>query len=238
MLCAGAGALVGTSKTSAQTAPIRIADQPTEIALAQISSHTVRLSLVPIENGQPKSIPDDGLLVQRALVPSRIRLRTLTRVERIPLGKVTLTINSDPLTITATQENGRLVQQLRIDQKTGTVFFKLGDGPLLGLGEGGPQFDRRGNKDEMRSGQGGYRLRTHGGRVPIPWLVGTSGWAMFIHQPFGTFDFTGAESKFQPPSPDAALPLDIFFIASSEPATIMAEYARLTGYAEMPPLWS
>ena len=144
LLFAGAGALVGTSKTSAQTAPIRIADRPIEIALAQISSHTVRLSLVPIENVQPKSIPDDGLLVQRALVPSRIRLRTLTRVEKIPLGKVTLAINSDPLTITAAQENGRLVQQLRIDQKTGTVFFNLGDGPLLGLGEGGPQFDRSG----------------------------------------------------------------------------------------------
>jgi len=90
----------------------------------------------------------------------------------------------------------------------------------------------------MHSGQGGYQLRTHGGRVPIPWVIGTAGWAMFIHQPFGTFDFSGAESKFQPPSTDAALPLDIFLIASSEPATIMAEYARLTGYAEIPPLWS
>ena len=61
---------------------------------------------------------------------------------------------------------------------------------------------------------------------------------MFIHQPFGTFDFSGTESKFQPAGPEAALPLDIFFVAANEPVTIMAEYARLTGYAEMPPLWS
>ena len=40
----------------------------------------------------------------------------------------------------------------------------------------------------MRNGQGGYQLRTHGGRVPIQWLIGTAGWALFIHQPFGTFD--------------------------------------------------
>jgi alpha-glucosidase/alpha-D-xyloside xylohydrolase len=32
--------------------------------------------------------------------------------------------------------------------------------------------------------------------------------------------------------------LDFFFVASPDPATIMAEYARLTGHAEMPPLWS
>src|SRR5260370_22436086 len=61
---------------------------------------------------------------------------------------------------------------------------------------------------------------------------------MFIHQPFGTFDFTGTESKFQPTGPAAALPLDIFFVGSREPATIMAQYARLTGHAEMPPLRS
>src|SRR5262249_29384139 len=104
--------------------------------------------------------------------------------------------------------------------------------------EGGPQFDRRGSVDTMRSGQSGYRLATHGGRVPIPWLIGTRGWAMFIHQPFGTFDFTGRQSKFLPTSPQAALPLDIFIVISREPGTVMREYARLTGYADMPPLWS
>ena len=75
------------------------------------------------------------------------------------------------------------MQRLRVGAKTGSLAFDLGDG--LGLGEGGPQFDRRGSADRMRSSQGGYRLRTHGGRVPIPWLIGTSGWAMFIHRPYG-----------------------------------------------------
>jgi alpha-glucosidase/alpha-D-xyloside xylohydrolase len=59
---------------------------------------------------------------------------------------------------------------------------------------------------------------------------------MFIHQPLGTFDFAGSRGRFQPTTPDA--PLDLFFIAAAEPATIMSEYARLTGHAEMPPLWS
>jgi alpha-glucosidase/alpha-D-xyloside xylohydrolase len=105
----------------------------------------------------------------------------------------------------------------------------------------------------MRSGQGGYQLRTHGGRVPIPWVIGTNGpagaWAIFFRAPFGTFDFTGAESKFIPavpgpvpqgttPPPVQPLPLDIFVVVSKDPATILAEYARLTGKPELAPLWS
>ncbi|MGB7284678.1 MAG: TIM-barrel domain-containing protein [Candidatus Acidiferrum sp.] len=144
----------------------------------------------------------------------------------------------DPLTFTITGVKGQTIQQLSLDKESGVVSFVTGDGPLLGLGEGGPQFDRRGSIDRMKNGQGGYQLATHGARVPIPWLIGTGGWAMFFHQPFGTFDFSGAQSKFQPPTPQSALPLDIFFVASRDPATIMAEYARLTGHAEMPPLWS
>ncbi|MFZ0340356.1 MAG: glycoside hydrolase family 31 protein, partial [Terracidiphilus sp.] len=96
-----------------------------------------------------------------------------------------------PLTFTITTPDGPLIQQLTVDTETGIVSFASGDSPLLGLGEGGPQFDRRGSTDRMKSGQGGYQLGTHGGRVPIPWLNGTSGWAMFFHQPLGTFDFTG-----------------------------------------------
>ncbi len=147
-------------------------------------------------------------------------------------------IAPNPPTFTFTNAEGQTIQRLSIDEETGVVSFLTGDSPLLGLGEGGPQFDRRGSTDRMKSGQGGYHLATHGGRVPIPWVIGTEGWAMFFHQPFGTFDFTGEQSKFAPTSPQSALPLDIFFVASRDPATIMREYALLTGHAEMPPLWS
>jgi len=45
-------------------------------------------------------------------------------------------------------------------------------------------------------------------------------------------------SKFEPTDRATAFPLDLFFVASTDPATIMGEYARLTGHGEMPPLWS
>ena len=90
----------------------------------------------------------------------------------------------------------------------------------------------------MRSGQGGYKLATHGGRVPVPWIIGASGWAIFFHQPFGTFDLTGQQAKFQPASRGAASRSIFSSSRAPDPATIMAEYARITGHAEMPPLWS
>jgi alpha-glucosidase/alpha-D-xyloside xylohydrolase len=147
-------------------------------------------------------------------------------------------VEREPLSLTVTGKAGRLIQKLRIDQQTGAISFNLGDRPVLGFGEGGPQFDRRGSKDEMRNGQGGYRLRTHGGRAAIPWLIGTSGWAMLIHQPLGKFDLTGAEGRLDPLSPAASLPVDLFIVDGGDPVRVMAEYARLTGQPEMPPLWS
>ena len=51
-----------------------------------------------------------------------------------------------------------------------------------------------------------------------------------------TFDFTGPEGQFTPRR--ALLPLDVFVVASRDPAAIMREYARITGFAELPPLWT
>jgi alpha-glucosidase (family GH31 glycosyl hydrolase) len=237
MVCAGAGALLAKGRISARPGTLRVADRAIELDLAQISSHTIRLSLIPIEEGRPTPIPIEGSIVGQALTPSGIRINTLAGEQRVTLSQFKLTISPEPLTITVF-ENERLVQRLVIDKLRGSVAFAIADGPVLGLGEGGPQFDRRGNKDEMRNGQGGYRLRTHGGRAAIPWLVGTRGWALFINQPFGTFDLTGKEGRFEPVKSDGSLPLDIYIVGAREPRQIMTEYARLTGVPEMPPLWS
>ncbi len=140
------------------------------------------------------------------------------------------------MTVKIDSASGAPIQQIKIDGQSGAIGFLTGEAPLLALGEGGPQFDRRGTTDRMRSGQGGYQLRTHGGRVPIPWLIGTGGWAIFFHQPLGSFDFTGPEGRLQPTG--APLPIDLFVVASRDPSVIMAEYAGLTGRAELPPLWS
>ncbi len=229
--------LLGPVSSGADT-HLRVAGRDVEIQIAPVSAHTVRLSVLPIENGQAGTVPDEGSLVRTSWGKPAATLRRPARAHTVKSGDLRIAILLDPLSFAIRTAKGESVQQLQIAKDTGVVSFETGNSPLLGLGQGGPQFDRRGSTDRMRSGQGGYQLRTHGGRVPIPWLIGTSGWAMFIHQPFGTFDFTGPESKFQPPSASAALPLDVFFVASREPATILSEYALLTGLAELPPLWS
>src|SRR5260221_3447275 len=219
----------------ADSSGIQIATRPVEISLTPATPRTVRISVTPVDNS---AVPSDGSLVKDNWGTPAARVRSLDRAKSVRCGELTVKLSPNPLTIRVEAKDGKLVQQLRIDQETGAVSFPLGGTPRLGLGAGGPQFDRRRSPDRMRSRQGGYQLRTHGGRVPIPWLVGTSGWAMFIHHPFGTFDFTGKEGKFLPSGPQAALPLDVFVVGAREPAAILGEYAKLTGYPEMVPLWS
>ena len=234
---AASAALIAQRARADQQA-LRVAGQEVEIQVSRVSAHTVRITVLPIKDGGLGSIPMDGSLVQTAWDVPVAKLRRAEQRESIRSGDLRISFSPTPPIIVIKTANGETIQQLKLDPETGIVSFSTGTAPLLGLGEGGPQFDRRGSTDRMRSGQGGYKLRTHGGRVPIPWIIGTAGWAMFIHQPFGTFDFTGAESKFLPVSPASALPLDIFLVASRDPATILAEYALLTGHPEMPPLWS
>ena len=166
-----------------------------EIQVASVSEHTLRLSILPAKNGHAGSIPFNGSLVRTAWDPPIAKLHGGAQAQTIKLGSMTLKFSPDPLTFTLATASGETVQTLTWDRESGAVGFTTGNSPLLGLGEGGPQFDRRGSIDSMISGQGGYKLATHGGRVPIPWIIGTSGWAMFFNQPFGTFDFTGPRAS-------------------------------------------
>jgi len=155
-------------------------------------------------------------------------------------GRLRVAVTEAPLRIAVGDPASSL--RFAIDPENAAVSWDVRDEALLALGEGGPQFDRRGSVDRMRSGQGGYQLRTNGGRVPIQWLVGTSGWGLYIHQPLGTFDFSGtkrqpAVATFTPP-PTSPLPLDLFVAVSNDPAELLRAYAEITGFAEMIPLWS
>src|SRR5215472_17436893 len=238
---ASAGALLKAqaSPHPRKEAEIIIAGKPVEALAAPVTPHTVRITVAPIENGKPQPVIDDGSLLSREWPQPVSRFTASAAADQsVKCGNLTLKFSFDPLTIEVDTTGGRPVQRLRIDGKTGSLSFQLGQGPVLGLGEGGPQFDRRGWTDRMRSGQGGYRLRTHGGRVPIPWLIGTGGWAMFIHQPYGILDLTGKEGRFDPAPVTPPLPLDVFVIGAGEPSQIMAELAGLTGKPELPPLWT
>lgn len=235
---AAAGGFFAERDGHAQGAPLRVAGQDVEIQILPISAHTVRIAVLPVTGGKASTVPNEGALVRDSWGPAAATLTGIAHAQTIKASGLSVKFAPDPITFGIETAAGESVQQIDVNPDTGAVSFLTGDAPLLGLGEGGPQFDRRGSTDMMRSGQGGYRLRTHGGRVPIPWIISTSGWAIFFHLPYGAFDFTGAKSRLDPHNGTAALPLDLFVIASRKPETIMAEYAHLTGHAQMPALWT
>ena len=191
---------------------ISVAGQPVEILVDQVTAVTTRVSIMP---RGARVMPTDGSLVAEPVKP-----RTLA-VARSSGGLLQIGVGN---------------RRFSIDPESGTLTFALGRGPLLGLGEGGPQFDRHGSTISARSGQGGYQLRTHGGRVPVQWLIDTERGAIFVHQPYGVFDLTGTDGRFDPGA--RPIPLDFFVVSSREPDVIMKEYARLTGFPALPPLWS
>src|SRR5215510_1812048 len=209
---------------------LELAGRAVKLTITAISDHTLRINLSPIET-EPDAVPaaNDSLVQRDWKGPQKQFAQPESN--NFKLLNFAIKVGTDPLRLEVMDQQ-RPVQQIAFDPKTAGLSFRIGNSPILGFGEGGPQFDRRGITDQMRSGQGGYRLRTHGGRVPIPWLIGTGGWALYIHQPEGTFDLTG-EKGFFIPRPGKLLPVDIFLVSSLDPATIIGEFSRLTGFPEM-----
>jgi alpha-glucosidase/alpha-D-xyloside xylohydrolase len=242
---AGAGLMISGGVLRGQSTPITINGKPVEIVIASISPVTVRITVMPVSGGR---LPDDGALVAAADGTPRARRREAFPPVRA--GSLVVRFTDSPPTLHIDGAKGELIQKLTLDAATPNMSFLLPKGPLLGFGEGGPQFDRKGSTDRMRNGQGGYNLRTHGGRVPVQFLIGTDGWGMYIHQPVvmsppqpqgappspPVFDFTGTEGRMLPAGEVA--PLDLFVTASKEPATIVREFAHVTGFAQLPALWT
>ena len=232
---ATAAAVLAGGIIRGQTSDIIVGGRPVEIVVASLTADTVRLTVLPIVASKPMSVPLNGGLAQPAAAKTVGQARSASVFKPVQAGNLIVRFTESPPTIVVENKSG-VVQKLGLNTATSEMSFLLPKGPLLGLGEGGPQFDRKGSIDQMRNGQGGYQLRTHGGRAPVQWLVGTDGWGMFIHHPQGTFDFTGPGGKFSPREPGE--PCDIFVVSPRSPAQLMQEYARITGLPELPALWT
>ncbi len=240
----GAGLAIGRRQfLRGEANEIVVAGQPVEISVASLSPTTARITLRPIHNGAADSLPVTGELVAEKLGRTITQSRASSSLSRVRAGDLVVKFTDAPPTITVETRAGVVVQRLVFDAAAPGMSFLLADGPLLGLGEGGPQFDRKGSTDRMSNGQGGYRLATHGTRAPIQWLVGTERLGdvhssavrrVRLHrQP-------RASSRRRPEQRQsgAVAPLDVFVVASKDPAVIMREYARITGLPEMPARWT
>lgn len=237
---AGAGVMLGAREhiIRGRMADLVIAGRPAELAIATVSPATVRITLRPLQaGGAATPVAATGELAQDDVGKVVAHGHTVANDSHVRAGDLIITFTDGPPTIVVETLKHATVQRLTFSATAPGMSFLFSKGPLLGLGEGGPQFDRKGSTDRMINGQGGYRLATNGTRAPIQWVVGTDGFGLFIHQPYGAFDFTGAIGTFTPRD-GAALPMDIFVVGSLEPRVIMREYARITGLPEMPPRWA
>ena len=152
-------------------------------------------------------------------------------------GEFKVHLEERPWRMTILGADGKTRQQLRLEPKTGAIHFSLGEEPLFGLGEGGHPLNRRGTTDDMRNGQHGPDQATYGARVPIPWLMSATGrWGIFFAHPWGSFDLGGEEGRFLPTEETPTR--DIFIVLADTPTELLREWAGLTGYPHLPPLWT
>jgi alpha-glucosidase/alpha-D-xyloside xylohydrolase len=236
---AGAGAMLCPRLTFGQDGSITVNNRSVSIECSPVGTTAVRITLRPIDGVTARAVNSDGALVTETFGPAPVPQTTAAAAARMTAGDFSIRFTPTPPALHVSHA-GIPLQTLMFDAAGPTVGFQLSSGPLLGFGEGGPQFDRKGQTYNNRSGQGGYRLETHGGRVPIQWLVGTgdaTNWGLFLHQPLGAFDLTGSAGQFTPSSPTPET-IDIFLAASKNPADLMTAFSRITGFPEMPPLWS
>jgi alpha-glucosidase/alpha-D-xyloside xylohydrolase len=213
--------------------PKTVAGRNVELAVRVVSERTLRISVTPVDAmGVTEAVRDEPVLVGREWPRPLLRLRSQLSPPAANAAGWQITAGGDVLTVRS--GNTALRFEFAAD---GSVAFPRGEKPIYGLGQGGPQFDRRGQLYTPRNDHGAYNLAKLGGRLPIPLLVSTEGWALFFHQPLGNIDLTGATGKFVPADTPNALPLD-FFVIASDPPGIMREYASLTGFPSLPPIWA
>ena len=244
------------AQSTAVAPPLVVAGKRVEIAATKVTDRTVRIRIRPIdESGIAQPSRESPILVKRdwpePVYVSRSRAPQWSR--EVQVGNLSLSVRPFPLTIRIEGPQADQRQEIQIDEASGSLSFTLGDRPIFGLGQGGPQFDRRGHAYPMVNNQSGYRLTTFSGRMAIPWLISPAGWAIFFQSPHGQIDLSGSPNPWAvdldtaPVSTGSGrlvakpghepLPLD-FFVSMATPAELMTEYAVFTGFPSMPPLWA
>ncbi len=238
---------------------LQIAGKDVEIQLTAVSAHTFRLTVQPVLEGKLTDIADDGTLLRTAFGAPAAKFRGAARAQTVKLGESAGERSQpDPLTFSIETAKGDTVQHIQIDtaDRRSFVYHRRLSDPGTGRRRSAvrPPGQYRTHDERLRGIQPAQfrQPRSHSvadrRRAAGP-CTSTSR--------IGRFDFTGDESKFQPApafvprggrggrrlrrpriSRRFALPIDLFVVASKDPAVIMGEWARLTGRPELPPLWS
>lgn len=217
---------------------LSVAGRNVEVRVIPVTERTARIAVLPVDSsGAAAALPDEPVVVARHWAAPVIQVRSRVPAAASKAGTLTVEVRTDAgVEVSVAGPSGVPPQQFRIAVDTGALSFRIGEQPLLGLGQGGPRLDRRGIRQPMTPGE--TNLATDGMRVPVPWLISPEGWAVFVNRPKGEFDLTGAEGIYRPLAAESGALIDLFVSMDREPAGLMKEYAGITGLPTMPPLWS
>lgn len=145
---------------------LTVAGSPAEIALTAVTPHTLRVSVVARDKTYQ---PRNNLVLIHGKWPKPLaRLRATPGERALSWGEFRLRVATEPLSLSIFNAHEQPIQTLRLEPGTDRIGFALSNGPLLGLGEGGPQFDRRGSFCPVKHGQRVPDLALNGARLPIP----------------------------------------------------------------------
>lgn len=251
---------------------IKINGKPAQLDIRQAGENSVRVTLKPLSFGE--NFPFTPALADKVYPAASISIRSITNNVKRKVGGLTVEVKGNPFSIIITNQTGKLVQSISFDQDN-KLYFKLDSEPVLGLGEGGPepakgvnwrelpvQYDRRGRYDSMRPQ---WQADAYGSRNPVPMVVGTGGWAIFVATPWVEVDLRAmdkgvfipwkpTEKDLTPqnetnqnlnlakglPPVDKIVPglYDFFVFDASDPEEYLEDFAKITGRAAMPPKWA
>jgi alpha-glucosidase (family GH31 glycosyl hydrolase) len=202
------------------------------LRLSARSENSLHIAIAPV-TALPEDNRELGVVDQPGL--HQLLAPGLAKAQTVAWGRYRIEVKTDPLTISVFEKD-KLRNEVHFDVDSTAVNVRIGDAPLFGLGEGVHPYDRRGTKDGMVNGQHAPDLLIYGSRVPIPWLFSADSWGVFIGQPQGIIDFTGPYAVFRPS--EATSTRNVYVLLGDAPADVMREYALLTGFPHLPPLWS
>lgn len=206
---------VPLSSNSVDTRRVTSLGQPAQLEVRLAGERSLRLTLKPLS--MAAEFPFSPALAERPYPRPAVSLGEIRGKIKKKIGPFSVEIFPEPLGVVITNEKGKIVQVL-VFTAEGHLIFKVGNGPVLGLGEGGPQpgenwreheveFDRRGRFHEMRPR---WQSNCYGSRNPVPLLIGTAGWAFFVATPWVHVDLRdkvdGRLIPWQPPQPPAEKP--------------------------------
>ncbi len=172
---------------------------------------TVRLTVRPLENGRPAALNVTGALAQETTA-STARQQPLTGTARVRAGDLVVRFTGSPPTLHVETPSGAVVQTLDARRGRRRAVVPAAEGSAAR-----PRRRRRAVRQEGLDRSDAQRP----GHVAAPMATGwrftararrfsgssaRDGWAMFIHQPYGAFDFKGAEGRFTAAARRSPLP--------------------------------